>query len=319
MLKTALFPKVTASQAHALTEHADARDILEDLTRRNYFTVRHVAPEDIYYEYHPLFRELVLERGRKQFSSEQLAELKQQAACLLAATGNAEAAVQLWIDIGAWEQLSQHLCQLAPTLLEQGRWKTLVEWVECLPTQVREADSGVAYWLGMALVPFDPRRARAELGFAHREFKATGMEEFRWHAWCGMVDSVVFEWRDFHPLDELIDEAEHTLSLDNYELPPALNAPVAAGMFMALMHRRPWHANMVLWAQRTWDLAIGGTDPRLRLKVGPHLVLYYTWWTGELKKAALLLSVLRPHSENAKALPLVEHLPIPVSLVRSPA
>ncbi|MGB5079271.1 MAG: BTAD domain-containing putative transcriptional regulator [Burkholderiales bacterium] len=302
LLKTAFLPKIAASAAAELSGNPRAEEILSDLARRNYFTVRHAGPDGDTYEYHPLFRQFLLEHAQATFPSAQIDALRMHAAALLEAAGDIEAAVQLWTDAGAWEEMIVTALAAAPALLTQGRWKTLVEWFERLPAPMRDANPGVAYWLGIALMPFDPPRARAALSFAYHEFKKAGAVEARWRAWCGVVDSFVFEWRDFHPLDEWIAEIERDL----VSVPVALDAEVASGMFMALMNGHPQHPDMGRWAQRAWDLAIGGTDPVLRIKTGPHLLLYYTWWIGDLPKAELLLNALRPYAEDASAPPLVQ-------------
>lgn len=302
LLKTALFTKVTVPAARELSGNPQAAAILDNLTQRNYFTVRQAES----YEYHPLFREFLITCLRRDSSPAELAELQRRAAVSAAAGGQLEDAVQLWIDAGAWKELIAALLTIAPALITHGRWKTLVEWIECLPAPVREVNSDVAYWFGIAWLPFDPSRARASLEFAYREFKRVAAVESQWRAWCGVVDSYVFEWRDFHPLGEWIAEVENELGQFGDNIPEALNAHIASGMFMALMNHHPQHPDMERWAQRAWDLAIGGNDPVLCLKTGPHLLLYYTWWIGDLPKAELLLNALRPYTENPEAPPLAQ-------------
>lgn len=64
LLKTALLPKITVTAAETLTGMVESRAILDDLTRRNYFTVRHASHGNDSYEYHPLFREFLLNEAR---------------------------------------------------------------------------------------------------------------------------------------------------------------------------------------------------------------------------------------------------------------
>lgn len=301
LLVTALLPQVSAVTARSLTGEDLGGRVLAEFARKGYFVTVLEGREPVY-QYHPLFREFLLARLQRDTLPAELALLQRRAAAAAAAAGNTEDAVQLWTDAGAWEEMTTAVLAAAPDLLTQGRWKTLVDWFERLPAPVRDSNPGVAYWRGIAMLPFDPPRARAALSFAYHEFKKAGAVEDRWRAWCGVVDSFVFEWRDFHPLDEWIAEIERGLD----SVPAAMDAHVASGMFMALMNRQPQHPDMERWAQRAWDLAIGGADPVLRIKTGPHLLLYYTWWIGDLHKAELLLNALRPYAEDASAPPLVQ-------------
>lgn len=304
LLETALLPQVGAESARALTGEDGAARVLAEFAGRGFFVTALAAREPTY-RYHPLFRDFLIARLRRETPPVAFAALQSRAAAVTAAAGNFDDAVSLWIDAGAWAALVPALLGAAPALLSQGRWKPLVEWIERLPAAVRDADPAVAYWLGMALVPIDPPRARAALESAYHAFRQARMEELQWRAWCGVIDSFVFEWRDFRPLDDWIAEAERELA-GGSGLAAPLAAAIASGMFTALMNRRPQHPQMEYWAQRAWDLAIGGTDPLLRLKTGPHLLLYYTWWVGDLAKAALLLDALRPYAEDPQAPPLVQ-------------
>src|SRR5512138_2136486 len=66
LLQTSLLPRVGVDGAIALTGEERSAEILADLVRRNYFTVRLAGIEERY-RYHPLFREFLLSRARRAF------------------------------------------------------------------------------------------------------------------------------------------------------------------------------------------------------------------------------------------------------------
>ncbi|HYU69614.1 MAG TPA: hypothetical protein VEL09_09830, partial [Burkholderiales bacterium] len=304
LIQTALLERFSAGMSAALTGNTCAEHFLRDLVARNYFTVEHAAAVATY-EYHPLFQAFLRRRAQEKYGAA-LPQLLRRASAILAGERQYDRAVALLAEAGHWEGLAELVLANAPSLVAQGRWKTLADWIERLPADRREASPEMLYWSGVATLPFDPRGARGALSRAYRQFKDAGDGVRQVLAWCAVVDSVVFEWGDFRPLDEWIDEIEVELGRRRREYAPVLEAQVACGVFMALMSRRPQHPDIGAWAQRAWDLTIGGGDAALRMKVGPHLVLYYTWWIGDLAKAELLLKALRELAEDPNAAPLAQ-------------
>src|SRR5262249_49537782 len=64
LLQTSFVPRVTAAMAEKLTGHSDAGQILASLHRQNYFTNKLAGGEPTY-EYHPLFRNFLLELAHR--------------------------------------------------------------------------------------------------------------------------------------------------------------------------------------------------------------------------------------------------------------
>ena len=62
LLATSLFHDFTADDAVAISGHADAPEVLDDLCRRNLFTYRKSSVGQ-HYQYHALFREFLLREG----------------------------------------------------------------------------------------------------------------------------------------------------------------------------------------------------------------------------------------------------------------
>src|SRR5262249_34567410 len=75
LLQTAFLPRVTPAMAAALTEQPAAADVLATLHRQNYFTDRQ-AGREASYQYHPLFRQFLLSRAERTYSSETLVKIR---------------------------------------------------------------------------------------------------------------------------------------------------------------------------------------------------------------------------------------------------
>ncbi|MFL6694034.1 MAG: BTAD domain-containing putative transcriptional regulator, partial [Ramlibacter sp.] len=151
---------------------------------------------------------------------------------------------------------------------------------------------------------FAPAQARVHLERAYAAFTAAGDLAGRCFAWCALVDSLVFEWGNFKPLAHWLAEMEPLVGPCR-ELPGPLDAEVACGMFLATMYARPQHPDMAHWEQRVRAVILHGGNPRLQVKVGNHLLIYYTWWIGDLAKAELLVNTLRAQIADPGVAPLL--------------
>lgn len=303
LLRTAYLPKLTAPLAGALAGTVKPDKVLAELAQRNYFTVRHagVVPT---YEYHPLFRAFLKHRAVDTYTPEALRTLKREAADLLADTGETETAVALLQEIEAWDVLAALALRAAPTLIAQGRHRTLAAWLAVIPPSRRRALPWLHYWSGVCELPFDPVQARHHLEAGYEFFRERGDRAGLLSTWCVVIDSFVYEWGDFHPLDRWIAELDRLLA-ESPEFPSVeIGARVACGMFMALMYRQPQHPHLPQWAERVQAIVLSHPDVCTQIVLGNQLLLYYTGWIGDLGKARLILDAVRPPPDLAATAPL---------------
>lgn len=303
LLKTSLLPSMTPSAVRALTGRAEAADFLEDLYRRGYFTVRHARDGGLCaYEYHPLFRQFLLERGRDQLAPE-LTALKRRAATLLAGEGAMDACVPLLREIEDWALLAELILQRAPALLAEGRYRTLQEWLEALPTPLRQSQPWLSYYLGLCRLPFALGEARDHFERAYLGFRAAGTVDGLYLAWAGAIDTYLYAWDDFKPADWWIAEFDQLQR--RHAFPSAeIEARVVTAAFAILMYRQPQHPDLPRWMARLKALLFQPIDPLLRMTAANHLVLYYSWWIGELNAAAELVGRLETGVDEAALSPL---------------
>ncbi|MDH4028600.1 MAG: hypothetical protein OEU95_07215, partial [Nitrospirota bacterium] len=120
LLRTAFFPYMDAQMAERITEAANAKHILPDLVRNNYFTERRHQSDPVY-QYHPLFREFLLSKAGELLSNEDIRRLMQKAALLLEEAGNVEAAVGLYCSASDHEGVVRLTMTHAPAFVAEGR------------------------------------------------------------------------------------------------------------------------------------------------------------------------------------------------------
>jgi len=158
LLRTAFLPRLTPGTAEDLSGNPRARRLLEDLHRRNFFTERKASP-DVTYEYHGLFREFLLARGRATFSPNEQLRLTREAARLAEARKESESAFHLYHQAGDTDAAHRLVVRHAPVLLAQGRGRTLETWIEALPGGAA-AHPETLFWQGLCHLGGAPAESR---------------------------------------------------------------------------------------------------------------------------------------------------------------
>jgi LuxR family transcriptional regulator, maltose regulon positive regulatory protein len=307
LLRAAFLPGMAGDRVVELTGDAQAGRVLGELARSNYFTLKlaqvHGAPPAVY-QFHPLFREFLLRRAEETLAPETLVAVKKKAAALLEADGETTDAVALLLEACAWDEALRIVFRHAAQILQQGRGRVLEKWLRALPLSLLEESPWALYWLGRCRLGYDPVEARRHLEAALRLFEEAGTDATGlYSAWAAIVDTFVFEWGDFAPLDYWIGVLDRRLA-GRPPVPAEVEARVAFGMFTALMYRQPYRADLPLWAERVRALAVNAPDGRTQMLLGNQLMHYYTSWAGNVGAARLLLEAVRPPANAAEFGPL---------------
>ncbi|HLS82966.1 MAG TPA: BTAD domain-containing putative transcriptional regulator [Steroidobacter sp.] len=306
LVRTALLPHFTAELARAVTGMEDAEHLLADVDRQNYFLMKRSGGDAHYvYEYSPLFRNFLLDRGRRMLGAAELAQLKRHAAQQLADHGEIEACAALLVEIEDWQSLVSMLAQHAPRLLREGRYQTLSEWLRAVPEPWRDGNPWLAYFLGVCRLPFDFGEARGLFERAYEGFAREGAVEGEYLAWAGIADTFLYAWSDFKPADRWIEAFDH-LRRRHPDFPSRdLETRVIAGTFGLLSFRKPQHPDLPSLAARLEALLLEDIDPVLRMTAANHLMLYHNWWTGRLDKVTELVARLKPFADTREIAPFV--------------
>ena len=252
MLKTSMLGKITGRAAVELTGIAQASRVLADLNSRNYFTEKRGQTEPVY-QYHPLFREFLLAQAKLRLSPATLGRLRRKAARLLVESGSIEDiedAVGLLRASADWRTLARLIAGHASSLIAEARHHTLEEWLKALPSRLFERNGWLRYWLGASQLPFKPAESRVHFDRAFHLFRRQAGAVETFVAWCGAVESILYEWNDFKLMDPWIDALQVVLQEHPAFPSPEVEARVTFGMFAALMFRQPHHAEIRLWAER---------------------------------------------------------------------
>jgi hypothetical protein len=299
LLEVALLETPTAELVVRATGNADAPRALVALARRGLFIVRHEG-EHPAFELHGLFREFLLERGREALPPGRADEVRCAAADALAEGGPAgvEAAIALLEEAGAFERMARLVCGAAPALLRDGRGQTVARWISAIPPAIRDAEPWLLHLEGVAILPFEPGRARERLRQALAAFETRGDADGVWRSWAATVESVVFEWKDLVVLGPLL--ADHDRLSARFPFPsPDVETRVTAAAFTAASLHRPDHPSYRAWSRAVRTLALTAPDPVIRLTAGAALIAH----------ESLVLGAVLPNRPVVEALDRIAHAP----------
>lgn len=303
LLDLSVLPRITPDAAVALTADAEAPKLLEWIAQNNLFTFRQ-GDRPLAYQFHPLFREFLLQRALLIRSPVEIAQLRRRAAGLLEGAGYIDDVAAVLREANAWDLLASFVCRHAPLVLSQSRQRTLATWLQMLPTAVIEADPWLLYWMGASQVLFDPQTSRPYFERAYPLFQSRGDCAGVLLAWSGVVDSIFHIYGDLSELDPWIAELEVILAKDPMFPSPEVAARVTFSMFVALSFRQPQHPQIGQWSERLSQIAAEVPDPVFALLARLH-VATHSIWSGDLRRAAAELEELRDANAGGVSSPFV--------------
>jgi len=239
LMLAALLPTVSASDAEAMSGNPEAPMVLDYVYRRHLFTERRRSGSEPVYVFHALFREFLLDEGRRQLTREERQQALDRAAGQLVARGEFDAAAALYIEAQAWKPLVGLTLHAGRTLLAEGRRKALTQWLAAMPAEVREAEPRLALGEAYAVMHDEPARAKALLERAFQGFAERGDLRRQLLAAAAVIDTHYFEWADFAPLDRWIDILQRLLDPGPDFLTTADALRIRGALLIALLFRQP--------------------------------------------------------------------------------
>lgn len=270
LLKTALMPKFSSGMASQLTGINDTSNILNNLLVKNYFTYKHEGSTATF-EYHPLFRDFLNTQAQELLSEVELTVAKWNAAEILHADNQIEAAVQLLLEVGDWEKLTNLIVETASSLIRQGRHKTLTDWINKIPDTYLKSTPWLLYWSGSAIYPFNPDVSLSHLQKAFDLFRKQDDPRGIYLTWAAAVEaSRTGSQADVKALDFWINILDDLL-LQYPDFPDAdIEARVAFVMHTAIVWRMPHHPKREEWRERLMSIWMNVTDTALFSEIGAY-------------------------------------------------
>lgn len=302
---TAFVPQFDIEMARRLTGMCDVDTLVRELLRKNFF-IYEQETGSLTYQYHPLFREFLRQAVRRENEPQHYQDSLRAAARVLLDAEQVEDAADLFIEAGDWQALSEVIVREADKLFAQGRLRQIEQWITAIPDKIRLAVPWLDYWFGVCRLGFDLYAAREAFERANAGFQVGDDLVGRCLSAAGVVETYIYEWGDFKPLDRWIDELDGLLADQADLLPATASAHVTVALFTAYMYRRPDHPQLPTLSLKVHGIIERLPDDLLRLTAGSHLLLYYTWWLGDIARGGALVKLLKPLAQSRQISPLLQ-------------
>ncbi len=273
--------RVTGTLAAAISANEAAPALLAELHAQRFFTDRLQAGSgEPQYEFHPLFREFLLDRLARTCPAETLGALRDRAAALVEQQGDVEQAMSLQLANRDWPSAARKIVALCPGVFARGRGATIDEWISALPDEVLDQTPWLRFWRGLSRFPMRLEAGRADLMAAYAAFTDRGDEMGRLAACSEILSSYVITWEDLSPCAKWIvemDAIRGALPPDALlHMPVEVAARVLMGHVAIFMHQ-PSHP-AVTDAVRQAEMRLRACDvPALRVVLANLPGLYHLW------------------------------------------
>ncbi len=291
LMQLSYLPTIPASTAQLLTGDTSVLKLLDHLYRRHLFTNRRSGKEPVY-QFHALFRAFLQHRAETDLSQSQNSDTLRNAALLLSKSDQPEEAMPLYVKAADFLSAERLILDKANSLIGQGRWKVVVDWIESLPADRINRNPWLLHWLGTAQIGVTPAKARAVLERAYLAAQADDVM-CQVQVAAGMVEATFLEYTIFTPLDQWIPVLEQMLHPDFAF--PSLESELRAvsALLIASTYRMPDHPQIERCVSRVRELLRTGVDINLRVSAATHLTLYGSF-TGHLEESRRAAIVLAP-------------------------
>jgi DNA-binding SARP family transcriptional activator len=277
LMRIAFLPSATAAMAVAISGDAGAATLLADLARRSLFTDRRAGTPPAY-TFHALFGEFLRARAADQLDGQALRLLRVQAAQILLAHGQADAAMLQLIDAAAWDEALALLVAQAGAFVAQGRTATVQGWILALPQALRDGPQA-SYWLGYCALASQPADALRHLERAHTGFTAQGDRLGAFYTAAAAADAIIFLGANLDALAPWMPWLESYAPLYLASRDVESDLRVLPGLLAAFVHRETAHpltAPLADLAERLLDQALAASQ---RVLLGS--LAFYLLWTGQ--------------------------------------
>jgi two-component SAPR family response regulator len=191
----------------------------------------------------------------------------------------------------------------APLMISQGRGHTVADWIGHLPESVCEQNPFLDYWLGISLMPYDPRESLSHLEKAFNLFKEKKDPAGIFLSFSGVVIAIVHGADTFKQFDRWISIL-YKLRTEYKDFPSEeIEARVTMSMLWAFCLRQPQHPDYEAWSERALSLIRTIKDNTTKLQTLLALALYRLR-SGELSKAAILINFFREAAQSPDITPV---------------
>lgn len=296
LLRTAFLPRFTARMAVTISGAEEAGHRIEKMYKRRLFVDRRLG-EEVTYQYHDLFRTFLRNRANQCLPSEEIALLTSESAALLLAANLTDEAFSLFVQAKDWGRAEQIFLDQAKALITHGRWQTIEEWGNSLPTERLKANPWLRYWLGSSKALVDPATAFTVLEAAYASFVAAEDKVGQLLCAAEIVETLHFVAAHWETMGLWLLRLQSSLAVQPHALLPEDELRIHSTLFWAAENSDPGSPLIAPSVARVQQLLPHCADVNLRISVA-NMLHYHAVRSLDLQATRIAMSEARPYLDS---------------------
>jgi len=304
LVRTAFLPQVDITAQARLCPDVQFEE-LDLLARKGYFLQR-VSGTDKTYRYHPLFREFLQERARREYTPAEMETLLLESARLLAENEEWYEAISLLRNTSCHQELTRLLLQHGMAMLISGRNQSLAQTIGGLPAALLQNYPALLELQGTALLMLSS--ADAYQCFAQAwEIRCQGNDVVAMlPALAGAMESISLQRFDLSRLDSWTEHFDRLLEqhpdiLSNSQAAPSF----VSSVLYALSWRDPGHRRLPQLTTLAMEMLHWDLPAALHIKLA-NAIIINCFWRGDSHVANAVRELLTPLAESSQVPPLLQ-------------
>ncbi len=314
LAQTAVLPHMTAEAAQQLTQ-MDAEAIIAHLQQHNFFLEqRHLEPPS--YQYHPLFRDFLMQMASRLFSTDALKKTINLGARIMAEMGDANEAVALYRKARNRQSMAEFIFSQAPSLVGQGRTNTLNRWIDSFPTDRLHEYPWLLFWKGVCQMHIQPATGKELFIQAYEVFVSRDDLLGQVFSWSALIQVFLIMRDTLTDLDRWVLEGQRLETMIPEDSESNISGRFSASYLLALSLRNLGHPDFFRIQKHCEYLIQNCTDKQVLELLGSYLGMSYIWM-GQTNRMEVLLKHSKPMLMHPNAPPVVRYNFLVVSSIYS--
>jgi len=282
----------------------DAEAIIARLQHRNFFLEqRQLEPPS--YQYHPLFRDFLMQMASRSIGADALKDIMNRGADIMAAQGLGREAVSLYRKAENHLPMAEYILSQAPMLVAQGRTNTLNQWIDGFPADQMHAHPWLLFWKGVCLVHLYPAKGKDLFIQAYEAFVSGKDLIGQVFSWSALIQVFLMIRDTFEDLDRWIGEGQRLEPMIPEDAGPDIAGRFASSFLFALSLRNLGHPEFFRIQERCENLLMHCTDNQVLDALGSYLSMSYVWM-GQTNRMGVLLKLSKPLMMHPDAPPVTK-------------
>ncbi len=273
LLQTAFLPNINIETAKQITCNSNAHSILNTLVNNNFFTYQ-LNSSVTAFEYHPLLRDFLSNLAHSELSKKARLHLMKKTADILISDKQLVAGIDLLINANSWDKLPNLIIKNAESLIKQGRYNLIINWVLSLPKPFFDKDPWLQYWLASCYLYINPASSELHFSNSYNIFKKDNNLRGMYLSISGALDAIWFQQENLRSINKWITYFECLYSKSKNNLPNKIEATVLASVLRCYFYEKtePNYANKIV--QRAEHLLKNINDHHLQCQLASGLIFY---------------------------------------------